>query len=77
MRILARQVGAERITAYGDNINDLPILNIADDAVAVENAVPEVKAVASRVIGPNTSDAVAVDIRRESESCRAAKPACL
>lgn len=67
VRILALRTGADRITAYGDNINDLPIFAIADDAVAVENAVPEVKAVASRVIGANTSDSVALDIYRERE----------
>lgn len=64
VRILAKEVGADRIVAYGDNVNDLPILEIADDAVAVENAVEEVKAVARRIIGPNTSDSVAKDIRQ-------------
>ncbi|MDE7097137.1 MAG: HAD family hydrolase, partial [Muribaculaceae bacterium] len=36
VRILARMVGADRIVAYGDNINDLPIMKEADAAVAVE-----------------------------------------
>ena len=62
VRILARSLGADRIVAYGDNVNDLPILEIADDSVAVENAVDAVKDVASRVIGPNTADSVAADI---------------
>lgn len=62
VRVLADMVGANRIAAYGDNVNDLPILNIADDAVAVENAVAQVRAAARRVIGRNTSDAVAADI---------------
>ena len=64
VKILADMSGAERIVAYGDNVNDLPILRVADDAVAVENAVDEVKSVASRIIGPNIADSVAKDIKR-------------
>lgn len=64
VRALAEMVGADRIVAYGDNVNDLPILEVADDAVAVENAVDSVKAVADRIIGPNTADSVAKDIKR-------------
>lgn len=59
VRELAASVGASRIVAFGDNINDLPMLEAADVAVAVENALPEVKAVADIVIGPNTEDSVA------------------
>lgn len=62
IKALASETGAERIVAYGDNINDLPMLGIADDAVAVANAVPEVLRAASRVIGPNTDDSVPKDI---------------
>lgn len=62
VRILAEKVGADRIVAYGDNVNDLPILEIADDAVVVENAVESVKSVANRIIGSNTDDSVAKDI---------------
>ena len=68
VRLLADMVGAERIVAYGDNVNDLPILEIADDAVAVENAVEEVKTVAHRVIGPNTEDSVARDIKNQQKN---------
>lgn len=64
VRALAEMIGADRIVAYGDNVNDLPILEVADDAVAVENAVDSVKAVADRIIGPNTADSVAKDIKR-------------
>lgn len=59
MRSLARRVGADRIVCFGDNINDLPMMAEADLAVAVDNALPEVKEAADIVIGPNTSDAVA------------------
>ncbi|MDE7402271.1 MAG: HAD family hydrolase [Muribaculaceae bacterium] len=56
---LAKLIGAERIVCFGDNINDLPMMQVADLAVAVENALPEVKAAADLVIGPNTDNSVA------------------
>lgn len=68
VRRLAEMVGAERIVAYGDNVNDLPILEIADDAVAVGNAVEAVKEMAHRVIGANTEDSVARDIKNQQKN---------
>lgn len=59
---LARQVKADRVVAFGDNLNDLPLLNSADVAVAVGNAVDEVKRQADIVIGLNTDDSVAKTI---------------
>ena len=59
IRQLARQVGAGRVVVFGDNGNDIAMMQAADHSVAVENAFPEVKAVASEVIGPNTADSVA------------------
>lgn len=51
-------VGAERLVVFGDSINDMSMLAAADVAVAVENAIPEVKEAADIVIGPNTADSV-------------------
>lgn len=59
---LKRSLGADRLVVYGDNLNDLPMMAVADEAVAVANALPAVKAAAHRVIGYNTADAVARDI---------------
>lgn len=59
VRRMARRTGATRIVVFGDNINDLPMMEVADVAVAVGNALPEVRDRADVVIGPNTSDAVA------------------
>ncbi len=56
---LMAQTGAGRLVVFGDNINDIPMMRMADVAVAVGNAVEEVKAQADVVIGPNTSDSVA------------------
>lgn len=59
VRDLAQRLGAQRTVVFGDNLNDLPMMGVADVAVAVENALPEVKAAASVVIGPNTASSVA------------------
>lgn len=56
---LKKLTGADHVTVFGDNLNDLPMMRVADTAVAVANALPEVKAAADVVIGANTDDAVA------------------
>lgn len=56
---LAQDVEADRVVVFGDNLNDIPMMQVADVAIAVENALPEVKAIAHKVIGANTTDAVA------------------
>lgn len=59
IKTLAREYDAERIVVFGDNLNDLPMMEIADVAVAVDNAFPEVKAKADIVIGSNAAGSVA------------------
>lgn len=56
---LKEELGAERLVVFGDNLNDLPMLEVADVAVAVGNALDEVKAAADIVIEPNYTDSVA------------------
>lgn len=52
-------VNADRITAFGDNLNDLTLFSVADEAYAVENAVPEIKAAANAILESNRADGVA------------------
>lgn len=59
LRRLKADTGARRVVVFGDNLNDLPMMRCADVAVAVANALPEVKAAADIVIGANSEDAVA------------------
>lgn len=59
LQLLRQMVGADRVVAFGDNLNDIPMLQAADLAVAVDNAYPEVKEVADVVIGASYHDAVA------------------
>lgn len=59
VRSLASEIGAERVVVFGDNVNDIPMMQTATHAVAVENAIDQVRDMANEVIGCNTSDCVA------------------
>jgi hypothetical protein len=64
---LKEEVGADRLVVYGDNLNDLPMMAVADVAVAVDNALPQVKDAADIVIGANSADAVARHISQTAQ----------
>lgn len=70
IRDIATTLRANRIVVFGDNLNDLPMMRVADLAVAVENALPQTKAEAHKVIGPNTADSVARFIHEDFFSRR-------
>ncbi len=58
--LLAKKIaGADIMTAFGDNLNDISMLNAADCAVAVSNAVDDTKKICDKIIGGNDDDAVA------------------
>ena len=56
---LRDKLGCERIVAFGDAINDLPLFSVADEKYAVSNAVTKLKEVATEVIDSNDNDGVA------------------
>lgn len=49
----------DELVCFGDGINDISLFEIADRSYAVENAVLELKKLATGVIGENTKDGVA------------------
>lgn len=63
---LARLVGSDDITVFGDNLNDLPMMEIATRSVAVGNAARAVRDAADITIGPNSCDSVARFINSEN-----------
>ena len=52
-------LGCKRIVCFGDAVNDLPMFEAADEKYAVANAAPELKKLATAVIGANDDDTVA------------------
>jgi Cof subfamily protein (haloacid dehalogenase superfamily) len=59
-RWIANAFGASlaETTVFGDEVNDVPMFEVAGRAVAVENAVSSLKAIAHEVIGPHDHDSV-------------------
>ena len=49
----------DRVVSFGDAINDIPMFEISDECYAVENAVDELKAIATGIIESNENDGVA------------------
>lgn len=56
---LKERLGCDRLVAFGDAMNDLPLFLAADESCAVENAMPPVRKAATRVIGSNEEGGVA------------------
>lgn len=61
---LKNLLGVDKIIAFGDNMNDIPIFKVADECYAVENACDELKKIATQVIGNNNDDSVAKFIQK-------------
>lgn len=56
---LKRIWNCDKVISFGDAINDIPMFEISDACYAVENAVKELKEIATGVIGSNDGDGVA------------------
>ncbi|MFF0717438.1 HAD family hydrolase [Micromonospora sp. NPDC003816] len=63
---LAEELGIDRseVIAFGDMPNDLPMMEWAGRSYAVENAHPDVRAIADEVVGSNSEDGVAGVLER-------------
>jgi Cof subfamily protein (haloacid dehalogenase superfamily) len=65
--ILRTQLGATRVLCFGDARNDLSMFARADESYAPENALPQVKAAASAVIGNHDDNGIARFLRERFE----------
>ncbi|MCR5485348.1 MAG: HAD family hydrolase [Clostridiales bacterium] len=59
VKFLRSEYGFDKITAFGDNLNDIPMFKECDFSCAMENAVDEAKKYADVIIGNNDDDGVA------------------
>lgn len=59
VRQLKDYLGCEKLVVFGDGKNDLDMFALADEAYAMAHAAPELKAIATGILGSNDDDAVA------------------
>lgn len=59
IRKLKSLLHCDKVVSFGDAVNDIPMFEASDEAYAVENAVPELKSIATGIIGSNEEDGVA------------------
>ncbi len=67
MKKIKKQIGADRVVAFGDNLNDIEMLTLADVGIAVGDAAEPVKECADLIIGNSYEDAVALWLEKEFE----------
>jgi Cof subfamily protein (haloacid dehalogenase superfamily) len=53
------EIPLEQTAAFGDSFNDIEMLQLAGESIAVENAIPEVKAIVQRICPSNEENGVA------------------
>lgn len=68
-RNLQRMLGADRLVAFGDNTNDIPLFEQADECYAVANGVEQLKSLATDIIGSNREQGVARYLAQRLENC--------
>lgn len=56
---LKKLLGCEKIISFGDGNNDIPMFQISDECYAVQNAVSELKSIATGIIDCNDKDGIA------------------
>lgn len=70
IKALAKYADFEKIIGFGDNLNDLPMFELADEAYAPANAVDEIKNVATAVIRHHNEDAIALYLKERHEQVK-------
>jgi len=61
---LKKMLGCEKMVVFGDGENDITLFTAADEKYAMQNALPELKEIATAVIDSNDNDGVAKWIKK-------------
>lgn len=64
VEVLKQSLGFEKVVCFGDSDNDFSMFQMADEAYATANALDELKAMATGVIGHHEEDGVARFLRQ-------------
>ncbi len=59
IKALLKYVTYDQLVVFGDNLNDIPMFELADESYATSNGVTSLKEIATNVIGHHDEEAVA------------------
>ena len=62
---LKKLLGCEEVVVFGDNFNDLPMIELANRSYVPENALPEIKEKVTGVLEDCNHDGVAKFLKNE------------
>ncbi len=71
VRKMKEITGADKVVAFGDNLNDIDMLKFADTGIAVKDSVEDVKKAADLVIGSSDENGVAEYLKKVFDIQRA------
>lgn len=64
IKLLSEYIEHDKLVCFGDNLNDIPMFELADECYATSNAVEKVKCISTDVIGSCDEDGVALFIEK-------------
>jgi len=65
---LKNYLNCDKVVVFGDGLNDIDMFEMADECYAVENAMKELKQIATAVIDSNNNDGVAQFLKERIEA---------
>ena len=67
IKYLSKYINYEKVICFGDNLNDIPMFELADEAYATANAAEEIKKISTDVIESCEDDGVAKFLEKRFE----------
>ena len=67
IKYLSKYIEYSKVICFGDNLNDIPMFDLSDEAYATANAVEEIKKIATEVIGSCEENGVAEFLEKRFE----------
>ena len=67
IKYLSKYINYDKVVCFGDNVNDIPMFELADESYATSNAADEIKKIATDVIGSCEEDGVAEFLKSRFE----------
>nr|WP_303268837.1 HAD family hydrolase [uncultured Clostridium sp.] len=64
IKLLSEYIEHDKLVCFGDNLNDIPMFELADECYSTSNAVEKVKCISTDVIGSCDEDGVALFIEK-------------